>query len=43
MIDDEWPLIRTAFEAWLAPTNFDAAGTQLLRLDEVRAQLNRPS
>ena len=43
MIDDEWPLIRSAFEAWLAPTNFDAAGTQLLRLDEVRAQLNQPS
>ena len=26
--DAEWPAIRTAFEAWLAPANFDAAGVQ---------------
>ena len=26
--DDEWPAIRAAFEAWLAPENFDADGRQ---------------
>jgi RimJ/RimL family protein N-acetyltransferase len=26
--DDEWPAIRSAFEAWLAPGNFDRAGVQ---------------
>jgi RimJ/RimL family protein N-acetyltransferase len=25
---EEWPAIRTAFEAWLAPDNFDAGGRQ---------------
>ena len=27
--DDEWPAIRTAFEEWLAPENFDETGAQL--------------
>ena len=26
--DDEWPNRRAALVAWLAPTNFDAAGVQ---------------
>jgi RimJ/RimL family protein N-acetyltransferase len=26
--DDEWPAIRRAFEAWLAPENFDERGLQ---------------
>ena len=26
--DTEWPARRAAFEAWLAPDNFDAAGAQ---------------
>jgi RimJ/RimL family protein N-acetyltransferase len=26
--DDEWPAIRDAFEAWLAPNNFDEDGVQ---------------
>jgi RimJ/RimL family protein N-acetyltransferase len=26
--DDEWPAIRNAFEAWLAPENFDRDGLQ---------------
>jgi RimJ/RimL family protein N-acetyltransferase len=26
--DDEWPAIRDAFEAWLAPDNFDEDGLQ---------------
>jgi RimJ/RimL family protein N-acetyltransferase len=28
MLDSEWPARRAAFEQWLAPENFDAAGRQ---------------
>lgn len=28
MLDSEWPLRKRAFEAWLAPENFDEAGRQ---------------
>jgi len=28
MVDGEWPAARAAFEAWLAPGNFDADGHQ---------------
>jgi RimJ/RimL family protein N-acetyltransferase len=28
MLDHEWPARRAAFEAWLAPENFDAQGQQ---------------
>jgi RimJ/RimL family protein N-acetyltransferase len=28
MLDRDWPTCRAAFEAWLAPENFDAAGRQ---------------
>jgi RimJ/RimL family protein N-acetyltransferase len=30
--DQRWPTVRAAFERWLAPTNFDAAGQQLRSL-----------
>jgi RimJ/RimL family protein N-acetyltransferase len=36
--DDEWPQVRSAFEAWLAPENFDAEGRQLHSLVSLRAQ-----
>ncbi|MGN7294067.1 GNAT family N-acetyltransferase [Rhizobium sp. SAFR-030] len=39
MIDSEWPLIRQAFEDWLAPQNFDADGRQKRRLEDIRAAL----
>jgi RimJ/RimL family protein N-acetyltransferase len=32
ILDSEWPAIKTAFERWLAPENFDAEGRQLMRL-----------
>ena len=32
IVDGEWPAVRSAFEAWLAPLNFDAAGAQRRRL-----------
>jgi RimJ/RimL family protein N-acetyltransferase len=28
LLDHEWPAVRAAFERWLAPDNFDAAGRQ---------------
>jgi RimJ/RimL family protein N-acetyltransferase len=28
IIDDEWPALKRAFEAWLDPANFDASGAQ---------------
>lgn len=28
ILDSEWPSLRTAFELWLAPDNFDAQGLQ---------------
>lgn len=34
-IDSEWPALREAFEAWLAPTNFDAEGRQRERLGDL--------
>jgi RimJ/RimL family protein N-acetyltransferase len=39
MIDSEWPLIKKAFEAWLEPGNFDAAGQQIKTLPAIRAEL----
>ena len=39
MIDDEWPRIRTAFEAWLAADNFNADGSQKRRLEDIRNEL----
>lgn len=32
IIDEEWPALRQAYEAWLAPENFDAAGRQRQQL-----------
>jgi RimJ/RimL family protein N-acetyltransferase len=36
MLDGEWPARRAAFEAWLAPENFDAQGRQKQRLEALR-------
>ena len=32
MLDREWPRLRQAYERWLDPANFDAAGRQRARL-----------
>lgn len=32
MLDKDWHKVRAAFEAWLAPDNFDAAGRQKAKL-----------
>jgi RimJ/RimL family protein N-acetyltransferase len=40
MLDREWPSLKAAYERWLAPTNFDAAGKQRESLsDFTRAAL----
>ncbi|MFN3232026.1 MAG: GNAT family N-acetyltransferase [Alphaproteobacteria bacterium] len=36
IIDSEWPAVKAAFEAWLAPENFDAAGQQIKSLGSLR-------
>lgn len=39
IIDSEWPLVNAAFEAWLAPDNFDEQGQQVRRLEDIRAAM----
>ena len=34
ILDGEWPALRSAFERWLDPANFDATGAQRRRLEE---------
>ncbi len=36
--DEEWPAIRTAFRAWLAPENFDGDGLQRRSLGDLMAE-----
>ena len=40
-IDTEWPALRQAFSAWLAPGNFDALGHQRSRLSDLTCSLLR--
>jgi hypothetical protein len=37
VVDSEWPVLHAAFESWLEPGNFDAAGRQKARLADLRA------
>ena len=37
ILDADWPAIKAAFEGWLDPTNFDAAGRQRATLASLRA------
>lgn len=36
-IDAEWPALQAAYQAWLAPQNFDATGQQRERLGDLTA------
>ena len=38
-IDREWPALRSAFEQWLEPNNFDANGRQRMRLSQLTASI----
>ena len=42
ILDREWPALREAFERWLDPANFDAAGRQRTRLATPRASGGGP-
>ena len=35
IIDTEWPALKRAYEEWLDPANFDNAGQQRRRLEEI--------
>jgi RimJ/RimL family protein N-acetyltransferase len=35
IIDSEWPNLKRAYEEWLDPANFDAAGAQRRRLKDI--------
>lgn len=39
IIDGEWPIVRSAFEQWLSPDNFDEDGQQRARLEDLRYKL----
>ena len=39
MLDSEWPARKAAFEAWLAPANFDAAGRQKKALGDFHREI----
>jgi RimJ/RimL family protein N-acetyltransferase len=43
IIDAEWPARRLAFERWLAPENFDAAGRQRQPLGHFRRTAENPA
>jgi RimJ/RimL family protein N-acetyltransferase len=43
MLDSEWPARKRAFEAWLAPGNFDAVGHQRKSLGQLLASGHEPS
>lgn len=36
MTDTDWPAVKSAFEAWLSPSNFDASGQQVQTLESFR-------
>jgi RimJ/RimL family protein N-acetyltransferase len=42
MLDHEWPRVRAAFERWLDPDNFDAAGRQQISLTALTADRSSP-
>jgi RimJ/RimL family protein N-acetyltransferase len=36
IVDHEWPILKTAYERWLSPDNFDVEGRQKMRLEDLR-------
>jgi len=38
-IDAEWPALRAAYQAWLAPDNFDDQGRQRTRLSDLTGSI----
>jgi hypothetical protein len=33
--DDDWPMLKRAYEKWLSPENFDDAGQQRVSLSDL--------
>ena len=42
MLDAEWPASKAAFERWLDPANFDAAGRQRVSLSSMTTRFSSP-
>jgi RimJ/RimL family protein N-acetyltransferase len=40
-IDSEWPTLKSAFQTWLDPANFDESGRQRTRLSQLTASVLR--
>ena len=38
IIDTDWPKVKTVFETWLDPDNFDSDGRQRTRLSELMSK-----
>lgn len=38
IIDKEWPALKTAYEGWLSPENFDSSGNQRAKLEDFIAR-----
>jgi len=36
MTDEDWPVLKAAYETWLAPENFDPSDQQVKRLEDCR-------
>ena len=43
MTDGDWAALKTAYLAWLAPANFDEAGTQKSKLNAAHHSRRSPS
>jgi hypothetical protein len=39
--EEEWPLVKKAFEAWLSENNFDTNGKQIKSLKDIRQGLTK--
>jgi len=39
ILDSEWPVLKTAYEAWLSPSNFNADGRQRKQLGALIAEV----
>jgi RimJ/RimL family protein N-acetyltransferase len=42
VIDQEWPVLKKAYEQWLDPSNFNGTGQQKVRLSDLTAQVVKP-
>jgi hypothetical protein len=42
ILDHEWPRIRSNFEVWLAPPNFDSQGHQRMSLSDLNRNAAQP-